>query len=923
MSSFFKGRIVGHSLGLLHSLDVLFLLPATGFNAPPVVRWVPKKRGFRPIVKIAKWADQGKLGAKQKAVLPILANLRASNPGILGHSLMNQNEVHGHLLEAMARLKAHYGPNIQDGLVGGWLGPSRLTWHPPEDLYVVVADLRNCYDRILHQPLLGRIDQLPLQKRYKIVPMSLQRGTGRPQYLDLALHRAGGNAVAELLRSLTTCPAPLRREPLVLMPGRSVQTEVTCSEVTKILKSAVQGCAVLLASQPRTVELPNYAAPIPVGCRLLSGIPQGSRFSPFLCALHMGAGDGRLPADVAESLGSGRSALARLVDDFLYLSTDPRSCCNFLSCLAQEENPYQGDLNWQKCAGNFPFRSLESSQDPCFVPASSQRLPPSSTEVPWAGLTLAPANGFLNIRQGTKRRVTDAMAVRKPKRGKLGKVKVIRSKLLNFLKLKLQPLLLDPRLNSPDCVRDNLLRVCRGCAWRFLWLLHSRRLPTVTPVFVRRQTQRLVRYATRRADTVREGLASNDQLNIKGIVRSAFRGALRPRQNRPLLKEASESLKPRLKGARRMEHVVSYVVDLSLRTYRACMPNSMAAKSLSELLFALGYTIKKGDLAGIPGKEWRAFHPEEQAFEANTSYLKALMAAAFSDQLLLGGYGSIAKEIDTSGKSNRKQLEQLEALQKLMEKHDFPARETVLFGKDVKDPHEYVEHVSGNGGRSVEKEETHTLVRLSLNAQSEGARWCALASRKSAPLLVSKTRLPAEFNLLSQFQKHMQELQRVQATGWTYKPVPFIHPHILRWEWMEPLYTPKGALLRCEGMLERKNPVGLVGYVQPLEEGKLKPVACFAVAANVRGGHGPTNCYPESVTCLSPGHIAFVLSTTKLDLTRTQLRRFGFTTRGELAVLHRCVDLPSGCLYGAAWERVRLLRQAGRGQPVARTEQRN
>lgn len=82
---------------------------------------------------------------------------------------------------------------------------------------------------------------------------------------------------------------------------------------------------------------------------------------------------------------------------------------------------------------------------------------------------------------------------------------MIRSKLLIFLKLKLQPLLLDPRLNSPDCVRDNLLRVCRGCAWRFLWLLHSRRLPMVTPVFVQRQTQRLVRYATRRADMVREG----------------------------------------------------------------------------------------------------------------------------------------------------------------------------------------------------------------------------------------------------------------------------------------------------------------------------------------------------------------------------------------------------------------------------------
>ena len=48
-----------------------------------------------------------------------------------------------------------------------------------EDLYVVVADLRNCYDRILHPPLLERIDHLPLQKSYKILPMSLQRGTGR------------------------------------------------------------------------------------------------------------------------------------------------------------------------------------------------------------------------------------------------------------------------------------------------------------------------------------------------------------------------------------------------------------------------------------------------------------------------------------------------------------------------------------------------------------------------------------------------------------------------------------------------------------------------------------------------------------------------------------------------------------------------
>ena len=361
----------------------------------------------------------------------------------------------------------------------------------------------------------------------------------------------------------------------------------------------------------------------------------------------------------------------------------------------------------------------------------------------------------------------------------------------------------------------------------------------------------------------------------------------------------------------RMEHVVSYVVDLSLRAHRACMPNSRAAKSLSELLFALGYTVNhRGDLAGIPVKEWRAFHPEEQAFETDTSYLKALMAAAFSDHLFIGSYGSISKDLDGSGKSAQKQVDQLQALQKLMKKHNLSARETVLFSKDQKDPGEYVEHVCGSQPRRVIQEETHTLVELSLDATSEAARWRALASRKSAPLLVSKSRLPAEFNLLSQFEKHMRELMRVQATGWTYKPVSFMHPHILRWEWMEPLYTSKGVPMRCEGMFDKKNSVGLVGSVQSVEEDKLKPVACFAVAATVRGGAAPTNCYPEAVTCLSPGHIAFVLSTTKLDLTKSQLRRFGFTTRGELAVLHRCVDLPPGCLYGSAWEKIRALRQA-------------
>jgi hypothetical protein len=52
----------------------------------------------------------------------------------------------------------------------------------------------------------------------------------RPQYLDLALHR--GAAVPELLRS-SSCPPPLQREPVVVMPG-SVQTEARYPSGTRL-----------------------------------------------------------------------------------------------------------------------------------------------------------------------------------------------------------------------------------------------------------------------------------------------------------------------------------------------------------------------------------------------------------------------------------------------------------------------------------------------------------------------------------------------------------------------------------------------------------------------------------------------------------------------------------------------------------------
>ena len=143
------------------------------------------------------------------------------------------------------------------------------------------------------------------------------------------------------------------------------------------LKKAVQKSCVVLGSQSM------------MG-RLSRGIPQGGRFSPFLCALHMSGGDAQLPLEVSQELRAGRSLLARLVDDFLYMAHTPEAVCRFLSHLARP-NAYGGELNWSKLKANFVLcRQMEPVN---IWPKASKNC----REVNWAGLTVCPEQGKLNV----------------------------------------------------------------------------------------------------------------------------------------------------------------------------------------------------------------------------------------------------------------------------------------------------------------------------------------------------------------------------------------------------------------------------------------------------------------------------------------------------------------------------------------------
>ena len=279
-------------------------------------------------------------------------------------------------------------------------------------------------------------------------------------------------------------------------------------DVVATLTAAIQSCAATLGTQPdRTLCSQDQS--LSQDRFLVRGIPQGGRFSPFLCALHMGGGDANLPPDISRDLEGCQAFFVRLVDDFLYVCAGTEQpCCRFLSSLAAKDNAFGGELNLRKCKANFPLLHFSEPQ-PRFESRKARRVDTEGArEVPWAGLTLRPEKGLLNIGPSKpQQRTRDTLAVthrrRRPK--KTVWQGIIRSKLLIFLDLKLQPLLVDPRLNSDACVLENVANVCKLCAQRFAWLVLRRSdlLGNVQPAFVSRQLLRLAWRAARRATAAR------------------------------------------------------------------------------------------------------------------------------------------------------------------------------------------------------------------------------------------------------------------------------------------------------------------------------------------------------------------------------------------------------------------------------------
>jgi HrpA-like RNA helicase len=161
----------------------------------------------------------------------------------------------------------------------------------------------------------------------------------------------------------------------------------------------------------------------------------------------------------------------------------------------------------------------------------------------------------------------------------------------------------------------------------------------------------------------------------------------------------------------RMEHIVSQVVDLSLRTFHACAAGTRACKQLRDLIRLLGYSInERGDLNAVTqaeiGTAKELLFGEDPIFEDNTNILRGLLASTFSDFLMLGTYSGSETHESWGGKWNHthqsskssKEL-QVELLQAVSEK-EVDVHHTAWFATQKDEPvvgiEKYVDHVAGH-----------------------------------------------------------------------------------------------------------------------------------------------------------------------------------------------------------------------------------
>lgn len=306
------------------------------------VRLLPKETGVRPIVNLSRRPAQK---AQSSAFRPPSINQLLQNAfSILSYEKQQREELTGSATQAYSdiyrRLKAY---------------KQTITNVSSPRLYIVKLDIRACFDSIDQDKLLNILESIVAEDEYTVT-----------KYTTSAHH--GSTVLRRFLRQARPT------EDFVQFPDIAHQ-------LADVLRRAVFVDQVRPATESRQAVLTLLREHIKDNIvkigksyyRQMIGIPQGSILSTLLCNFFYGYMEKEKLAFTRQS----NNLLMRLVDDFLFISTDKRAAERFLKTMHAGHSEYGCFVSIDKTLVNFDF-TLDGGD--------RVRRVDSKTPFPWCGL---------------------------------------------------------------------------------------------------------------------------------------------------------------------------------------------------------------------------------------------------------------------------------------------------------------------------------------------------------------------------------------------------------------------------------------------------------------------------------------------------------------------------------------------------------
>ncbi|KAL0953283.1 hypothetical protein HGRIS_004533 [Hohenbuehelia grisea] len=310
------------------------------------VRLLPKETGVRPIVNLrsSKSSSLSALSGNDRSINQILQGAfqiltyeKKAHPGLLGASVFSSDEMHVKLQAFRRRL------------------PKDPFGNMPK-LYFVKVDVQACFDTIEQDKLLNILYELLSDEEYMIQrfgKISSVAGKIRRNFVK--------NGVLEddhphFLKYASDLASALRN---TIFSDQVVYQPVKKANLLKLLEEHITENIVRIG--------PNYY-------KQMVGIPQGSVLSSILCCFFYGDMEKNRHQKFSED---PLSLLLRMVDDYLFVTTNLSAAKEFLGMMVQGHPEYGCFISKEKTLTNFDYDEQVMN-----VTEAKQRA------FPWCGYTI-------------------------------------------------------------------------------------------------------------------------------------------------------------------------------------------------------------------------------------------------------------------------------------------------------------------------------------------------------------------------------------------------------------------------------------------------------------------------------------------------------------------------------------------------------